>query len=306
MKDAILWTVLALVWGSSYLAIKLGIESFSPLALVALRMLIGTSILLIVLYFRSQALPGDIRSWSILLVSGLIGNIVPFTLIGFGELHVESGIAALLMGIAPVVTVLLAPLIHPDESLTIRSIIGIVIGLLGLVVLIGPDVAGGLGAHVLAEAAILGAALCYAFTTLFARRYANLPALVMAAGSMLVGTVVAVVASLVLEAPFHVSTPSAGAMMAALYLGLFPTALATLIYFHLVHRIGAARLSQINFVVPVAGAFMGMVFLNEALGANAHVALSLILVAVYFATGKKRASADSADPAPRRRYGRRR
>lgn len=284
MKNTLLWITLALIWSSSYLAIKLGIQSIPPLSLVAIRMIIGTSILLIILRLCSLTLPNDLRSCGILLVSGLMGNIVPFSLISYGEIHIDSGLAALLMGIAPVVTVLLAPLIHPDEVLSPKIIAGITIGFLGLIVLIGPDALHGLGTHVTGQLAVFGAALCYAFTTLFTRKYAKLPALVMASGSMLIGTVIIVTAAFIVEAPLQNGLMLDQSMLAALYLGVFPTALATLIYFHLVPKIGAARMSQVNFVVPVAGALIGVVFLHEAISPNMIVALVLILVAVFLVT----------------------
>ena len=284
MKNAFLWITLSLIWSSSYLAIKIGIITIQPLTLVAIRMLIGTSLMLIILRLWSLTLPTDLRSWAILLVSGMMGNIVPFSLISYGEIHINSGLAALLMGIAPVVTVLLAPLIHPDEVLNRNIITGITIGFLGLIVLIGPGALQGLGDHVTGQLAVFAAALCYAFTTLFARKYARLPALVMATGSMLIGTVIITITAFIFEAPLQSGLTADRSMLAALYLGLFPTALATLIYFYLVPKIGAARMSQVNFVVPVAGALIGVVALNETLTPNMVIALALILTAVFLVT----------------------
>ena len=285
-KNILLWVVLAVVWSSSFLAIKVGIETMGPLTLVAVRMVIGTSVMLIVLRFFSLSLPRDLRSWGILFVCGMMGNIIPFSLISFGELYVDSGLAALLMGIAPVATVLFAPLVHRDEELSLGAIAGITIGVFGLVVLIGPDALKGLGSQLSGQAAILGAALCYAFTTLFVRRYAALPALVMAAGSMVIGTVVIVGVAYTFETLPQEFPVFSRSLVAALYLGLFPTALATLIYFYLVPRIGAGRVSQINFVVPLGGTIFGVIFLDESLRANTLAALLLIMTAVFLVTRK--------------------
>ena len=281
MKNVILWILLALLWSSSFLAIKLGVKTISPLNLVAMRMLIGTTVIFITLRSKSLSLPTDGKSWMILFISGMTGNIIPFYLISIGEQHVESGLTALLMGIVPVVTVLLAPLAHHDEKLTLPAIVGITVGMTGLIILVGPGVLQGFSLHVTGQLFILGAALCYAFTVLFVRKYASLPALVMAAGSMLVGTMVITVSAFVFQNPLQASLPSAQSIGAVIYLGLFPTALATLIYFYLVPRLGAARMSQVNFVVPVAGTFLGVVFLGEPFSADAFLALLMILVAVY-------------------------
>ena len=286
MKNVLLWTLLALTWSSSYLAIKLGVETIPPLSLVALRMVIGTTIILIILRFKSLPLPTGITSWRVLFVSGIMGSIVPFSLISFGEQHVDSGLAALLMGIAPVVTVLLAPLAHRDEKLTLPAVLGITIGMTGLIVLVGPEAVKGFGLHITGQLAILGAALCYAFTTLYVRKYACLPALVMAAGSMLIGTIAIVTSAIIIENPLQAPLPSSQSIVAVIYLGLFPTALATLIYFYLVPRLGAARMSQVNFVVPVAGTFLGVVFLGEPFSAKMIAALLMILAAVYLVSRK--------------------
>jgi len=287
MKNALLWLLLSLIWSTSYLVIKLGVAGIGPLSLVALRMLIGTSVMAVVLAFTNLKLPRDPWSWWVLFISGLFGNILPFSLITYGEIHVDSGFAALTMGIAPVVTVLLAPLIHAQERLTARAVLGIIVGFVGLLVLFGPEVLSGIGVHVMGQLAVLGGALCYAFTTLFARRYANQPPLVMATGSMLVGTVMIVMAAVIFEAPFEAYPPSQTVLLAALYLGLLPNAAATLIYFYLLPRLGAARLSQVNFVVPVAGVLIGAAVLGEVVSLNTLAALSLIVLAVFLVTYRK-------------------
>lgn len=287
MKNILLWIALALIWSSSYLAIKIGIETITPLTLVAMRMVIGTSVMLFALRLWSLSLPTDLTSWAILLIVGLTGNIIPFSLISYGEIHIDSGLAALLMGIAPVVTVLLAPLIHPDESLSPKIISGITLGFLGLIVLIGPDALHGIGKHVTGQLAVFGAALCYAFTTLFARKYAKLPALIMATGSMLIGTVIIVTVAFIVDTPIQNPFSLNRSMWAAIYLGLFPTALATLIYFYLVPRLGAGRMSQVNFVVPIAGTLIGVLFYNEPLKLNTITAMVLILLAVFMVTHRK-------------------
>lgn len=286
MKNIILWSLLASIWGSSYLAIKIGVETITPLTLVATRMLLGTIILLIILRAKSLSLPSDLNSWKILTVSGMVGSIIPFSLISYGELHVQSGLAALLMGIAPVVTILLAPMVHKDEKLTKRAIIGIIFGALGLFILFGPAALSGFGDHILGQFAILGAALCYAFTTLYVRKYANLPALTMGAGSMLIGTIIIIIAAFTFEISASTALPSMASLTAVIYLGIFPTAIATWIYFYLVPQVGAARMSQINFAVPVVGSFLGMVFLNEAFSVNSFFALLMILTAIYFVSYK--------------------
>ena len=120
-----LWIVLALFWSGSYAAVKIGLDGFGPFTMVAGRLLIGAALLFIILRFRSGRLPLNGPALLAYAVPAVFGNLLPFLLIGFGELHVDSGLAALLMGIAPVATVFLSPLLIPDEHLTPRSLLGI-------------------------------------------------------------------------------------------------------------------------------------------------------------------------------------
>ena len=253
MHLVILWSLLAVSWSGSYAAVN------------------GPALL-------AYAVPA------------LFGNLVPFLLIGFGELHVDSGLAALLMGIAPVVTVMLAPLLITDEYLTPRSLFGIAFGLAGLLVLVGTTALSGLGQHVTGQLAILGAALCYAGTTLYVRRWITLPPLQMATGSLVLSAIPATIGAFALETPFETGNAGPAPILALLYLGVCSTAAATLIYFYLVPHLGAGRMQQINFVVPALGTLFGVALLGEPLQANALASLALITIAVYLVTSARRPS----------------
>lgn len=289
MNQFLLWLLLAVFWSGSYAAVKIGLEDFGPLTIVAVRMLIGAALLYLVLRLRSERLRMDGQALFAYGISAFFGNVFPFLLIGFGEMHVDSGLAALLMGIAPVATVFLAPLILPDEALTPRAVFGVLFGIAGLVVLVGVTALSGLGADVTGQLAIFGAALCYAGTTLYVRRFVSLPSLQMATGALTFGAIPACIgAFFVFEAPVSGALPGNAAVLALLYLGVCSTAIATLIYFHLVPLLGAGRMQQINFLVPALGTFFGVALLGEPLEAKALVALALISVAVYLVSTARR------------------
>lgn len=285
-----LWIVLALFWSGSYAAVKIGLDGFGPFTMVAGRLLIGAALLFIILRFRSGNLPLNGPALLAYAVPAVFGNLLPFLLIGFGELHVDSGLAALLMGIAPVATVFLAPLLIPDEHLTPRSLLGVGFGISGLLALVGTTALSGVGHHVTGQLAILGAALCYAGTTLYVRRWISLPALQMATGSLVMGAIPATVGAFALEHPFSMEGVDMAAALAILYLGVCSTAIATLIYFYLVPHLGAGRMQQVNFVVPAVGTLFGVALLNEPLDIKTLVALALITVAVYLVTSARRHS----------------
>lgn len=290
MHLVILWSLLAVSWSGSYAAVKIGLDGFGPFTIVAGRLLVGAGMLYVIMRFRSEQLPVNGPALLAYAVPALFGNLVPFLLIGFGELHVDSGLAALLMGIAPVVTVMLAPLLITDEYLTLRSLFGIAFGLAGLLVLVGTTALSGLGQHVTGQLAILGAALCYAGTTLYVRRWITLPPLQMATGSLVLSAIPATIGAFALEAPFETGNAGPAPVLALLYLGVCSTAVATLIYFYLVPHLGAGRMQQINFVVPALGTLFGVALLGEPLQANALASLALITIAVYLVTSARRPS----------------
>jgi drug/metabolite transporter (DMT)-like permease len=287
-SDTALWLALAAMWNSSYGVIKLGVETLDPMTLVAGRMVIGAAVILAVLMLRGQRLSTRPRDWTSYLITGMLGSTVPFLLITFGEQTVDSALASILMGVAPVATVLLAALTFADERLTTRVTLGVGLALIGVVTLVGPAALSGLGDDLSGQLAIVGATLCYAAGTIYVKAYVKRPAMEMAAGSMLVGAIVACVIATVWGKGITGVDLSPRSIGAVVYLGLFSTAAANLIYFHLVPRLGATRMSQINFAVPVGGSLIGVGLLGETLAPSQMLALGIISGAVYLVLSAKR------------------
>lgn len=285
-KEFGLWTLLTILWGGSFLAIGIGVETIDPFTLVAGRMVLAACVLVSIVYLSGNTLRLGRRGWSIAAVAGMTGNIFPFLLISYAEQEVNSGTAALIMGITPIVTLAVAPLIHPDETLGRLKILGAAAGFAGIAILVGPAAMEGTDGFFVAKLALVLAALLYSFTTLFSRRFPFPDPLQLAAAAVLVG---AVTSSLVAIFSFqHVGRFewSYPGTLTVLYLGLGPTALATLVYFYLVPRIGAGRLSQVNYVVPILGTLLGIAFLNEQPEWNTWVAIPIILLGVFLVTRK--------------------
>jgi drug/metabolite transporter (DMT)-like permease len=291
--DILLWLALAAAWSSSYAVIKLGIETVEPMVLVAGRMAIAAIVILAVFTALGHRLSGRPSDWLSYGVTGMPGSVLPFLLITHGERSVESALAAILMGLAPVATAVLAGIVLPDERLTARVVLGLAGALLGVALLVGPSALLELGGQVGGQAAIVAATLCYAASTVYIRRFVTRPALEMAAGSSLVGTGVVLALVVLTGAEFASIEPSAASLGAVVYLGLVSTAAANLTYFHLVPRLGATRMSQVNFVVPVGGALLGVLLLGETLDPHQIAALAIIFGAVWVTT-TARPSARSA------------
>lgn len=278
-RDYLLLILLAAIWSSSFMFIKIAVATVAPMTLAATRLAIAAVLLSAYALACGERIPLDGKSWGVFLFIGLFGNALPFSLIGWGEIHVDSALAAILMGIMPVATVALAHFFIPEEPFNAWRAGGIAAGFAGLIALVGIQALGGLGSAVLAQLAILAGAVSYAVTTVFARRRAHLPGRVMAAGATTAGTAIVLPWALVFEQPWA-AQPSTASLAAAVILGVLPTGAATLLYFYLVRAIGATGLSQVNYLIPVMGLLWGMALLGERPGWRAAAALGLVLTGI--------------------------
>ncbi|MCH7487668.1 MAG: DMT family transporter [Proteobacteria bacterium] len=267
---------LASIWGSSFMFIKIAVGSIPPLTLAAGRVALAAAVLYAFIRLRGMRLPVQGRNWTLYFAVAFFGNSLPFTLIGWGEEHIDSGLAAILMAVMPLTTLLLAHVYVKDEPLTVNKLIGIAVGFTGVVVLVGPEVMKGLGSDALRQGAVAAGALCYAVATITARLLPEAPPAVRAAAVLIWSAVQIVPVALILDAPWLLQ-PSPGSLASAVYLGLFPTALATIIYFHLISTRGASFIAFNNYLVPVFGVMWGAALLGEKVSMQELGALALIL-----------------------------
>ncbi|MDX1527544.1 MAG: EamA family transporter [Gammaproteobacteria bacterium] len=287
-RQLALLVLLAAIWSSSFMFIKIGVATIPPATMAASRLLLAAAMLVAIARVQGYRLPLTARAWGTFAFVGVSGNAVPFTLIAWGELEVDSGLAAILMGVMPVATALLAHVLVRDERLTRRRAAGVLLGFSGSVLLVGISALSGLGAQVAAQLAVVGGALCYAVTTVFVRRYAKLPDVLMAAGAMTTGALTMIPVAVLVDSPLSL-TPSVASILAVVVLGVMSTGFAALIYFYLIRTVGAAIFSQVNFLTPAIGVAFGMLFLGERPGADAWLALALIVFGVWLVTRRPRA-----------------
>ena len=285
--DFVLLLALSSIWGASYMLIKLGLETVPPLTLAAARIVLGAATLMAVVRLRRLRLPGTWRAWTPFAVMAVVGNVVPFSLIAWGETRIPSGLTAILLGVVPVSTMVLAHICTADDRITAPKLAGLAAGFAGLCVLVGPDLLAGLGGGLAGKLAIVGAALCYATSIVYARRLRGSPVLVNAACTLTLAATIIVPFSLALEAPWGLE-PSATSVAALVVLGVVGTGAATMIFFGLVAGAGATFTSLINFLIPLFGVLWGWAVLSERLPATAFVGLALILSGVALVNRRRR------------------
>jgi drug/metabolite transporter (DMT)-like permease len=276
-RDYLLLLLCSALWGGSFLLIKFAVASLPPLWVAALRIAIGGLALLLVLRLRGLRLPRGRAVWARLGFMGVVGNLIPFALISWGELQVDSGLAAILMAMVPLMVMVIAHFRMPDEPLTRGKIAGIVLGIIGVVVLIGPSALSGVGSHVAAELAILLATACYAASALAARGLPPMGADAASAGMLLIAAPIGLIAAALVDPPGSF-TPSLTSLLAALLLGLFSTGLGYVLFFRILTSAGAGFASMNNFLVPPFGVIYGWLVLAEHLPPSAFAALALILL----------------------------
>ncbi|HUV09174.1 MAG TPA: EamA family transporter [Spirochaetia bacterium] len=278
--------LLGLIWGSSFLFIKVALADIPPLTLVFIRIALGALCLLIVLRFQGKRMPAFGPVWGAFFLMGLLNGAVPYTLISIGEVTIDSGLAAILNATMPIFTLILAHFLTEDEPLSWERSLGVAVGLLGVIVLVGVDALLGIGTHFWSQMAVIGAAVSYALATIVGRRFLKgYPAIVAATGQLIGGAVLMAPLSLILDTPWKLN-PSWLSVGTLLALSIVGTSVAYLFYFYLLNRVGATRTSMVTYIVPLTGVLWGAVFLGERFHWWSFLALGLILIGVTGSSGR--------------------
>jgi drug/metabolite transporter (DMT)-like permease len=257
----------------------------APETLVALRLLIGSLVLLGVLYARGMRLPARPRVWGDFFFLGVIGLIFPYLLIAWGEQAIPSGMAAILNATTPLFAVLLTYLWTHEDRLSGLKLLGMAVGFAGAIVAVGFEDVDLARADTQAQLAVLAAAACYAVAGIYGRRaFRGMPALVPATGQLLAGALMMAPLALALRG-LPTSLPSATALGAVLALALLGTSVAYILLYWLMERIGAPRTSMVTYLLPPFALAYGALFLGERITIDALLGLGLVVVGILLANG---------------------
>jgi drug/metabolite transporter (DMT)-like permease len=279
--DWLLFLALGAIWGSSYLFIKIGVETgLAPFTLIMGRLLFGFSLLAIVTIGAREALPRQPIMYGHLAVMAVINVLLPFSLITWAEQNTESAVAATLNAPVPLFVVLIAPLFLADERLTPTKLAGVILGMLGVAVLVGFDPASLARNDLVAELALIASAISYAVGAVYARRFVKglrpvIPAVFQVGYALLFVTVLA----FIFERPLSANVTPQG-LFAVVWLGLLGSGLAYLLYFRLLRNWGAGRTSLVAYELPVWGIALGFIVLGEPLRASLLVGTALVIAGI--------------------------
>ncbi len=290
--------LLAVLWGSSYLLIKVALMTIPPVTLMAARVTLAALFLLVVMRVRGEHLPTDSRSWRDLFVQSLLNSSVAWLVLAWGAQYVPSGMAGVLNSTSPLFLFLLSAFstnASSSRAKSLKKIAGVVLGFVGVLLVVGMDSLRGLGQQTLAQAAVLFGAFLYACAALNAKRLVHLSPLATATGTMLWAAVTLVPLSLLLEHPWTL-TPSRTSLFAATTLAILCTGIALIIYFRLMHTLGAMGVASQSYLRASVSVLLGLIVLGEQLSATVLIGLFVTIIGVALINWPARKQRISSSP----------
>jgi drug/metabolite transporter (DMT)-like permease len=264
IKEWILFIALGIIWGSSFMWIRIGVTDVGPFTLVAFRLLFGLLGLVVAMYYYKEPYPFQPSSWPKYIIMAVFSIVIPFLSISWGETRIESGLASILNATMPLFTIVIAHYWLHDEKITLLRIGGLVLGFVGVVILLSKDITqAGLHADFLGQLAVILGAVAYAVAAIFSRRYLRGEKPVVQSTMILIfANIMMWPLALLLQTPFRMpSVPLS--WVSFIWLGLLGLCIAYLIFFHLINVWGATRTSLVTYLYPFMGLTLGVIFLTE-------------------------------------------
>ena len=285
-KSAIMLLLLAAVWGGSFFFGEVALSEVPPLTITLHRVVWAVPILAVIVFLNGIAFPRSPSVWGAYLVMGALNNAIPFSLIFWGQTQIESGLASILNGTTAIFAAVVAGLLLVDEPLTAKKITGAAIGLAGVAYIMGPSALTNFNPSNLAQLAILGATLSYSFAGVWGKTALTGQPLLMNALGMLVGsTVLMMPIVLVFDGPpnLELSTDVWGALLG---MAALSTAMAYVLYFAILVRVGTANLLLVTLLIPPFAIGLGSVFLGEKMGTDAWIGFAIIVLGFVVTDGR--------------------
>lgn len=286
LTSGLLLLALATAWGGSFFFAEIALREVPPLTITLHRVFWAVPVLFLVVCWQGIRIPRSIQAWFCYLVMGALNNAIPFSLIFWGQTTIDSGLASILNGTTAVFGAVVAGVLLVDEPLTARKIIGALFGVFGVAVIMGLDALTNFDLRNLAQLAVLGAALSYAFAGVWAKRFLSAYPAVMNAFGMLLGSTVLMIPVVIFTEGTPVLTLSAEVWAALLAVAIVSTALAYLLYFKILVRAGSANLMLVTLLIPPIAVGLSVTFLGEKLGYDAWFGFGLIAVGLAVTDGR--------------------
>jgi len=289
-KHWIAFIALGIIWSSSFLWIKIGVQEVGPMALVAFRLLFGVITAVAVAFYQKDVWPRDWKTWGIFAILGPTSLAIPIFLISWGEQTIDSAVASILNATVPLFTLVIAHFYLHDDKMTSQKVTGLLIGFAGIVILLSKDLFASAHNSALGQAAVILASLFYAGSAVYARRVTqHVNGAVRAAAPLLTATLFMWMIGPVAEVPFKVPALPI-TWIAALWLGVLGSGIAMTLNYYLLHEIGPTRTTMVTYTFPPGGVILGVIFLNEKLSWQLFAGAVLIIASLAVVNWKPKQS----------------
>ncbi len=284
-----LWALLillSLIWGSSFMFGRIAVQEIPPLPIVFYRVALAAICLwgFMLATGRNRSLSGGFVANIFILA--LLNNVIPFSLILNGQREIGSGLASIVNAMTPIWTVIIANWLTTDEKLSRRKLTGILAGFCGVAVLTGSDALSGLTASALAQASVLGATISYGFASVFGKRFKGVDPVRIATGQLTASTLIMGIILLATGSPIFYPDASYQTWMAIAAIAVLCTAIAYILFFHILSVAGATNVSLVTFLVPVSAILLGILFLSETLHPSHLAGMALIAIGLVMLDGR--------------------
>ena len=267
----ILLLLLSAIWGGAFTLNKFALEAYSPEFLVAGRLLIASIILLGFVLIIFRKIEFDFLNWRYYIFMSIVGIVAPFLLISHGQIGIDSSLAGILMSTMPISTLILSHFFLDDEIMTNKKLIGFMIAFIGIVILIMPDkniVENNFIDGVYSELMVIGGAVLYSFAAVYGKRFKITNPLNASTGVILYSAIIICIYIMFNSNLIPVSYSSLNHITAVIILGVFCTAIATIIYFQILQSSGATFISIMNYLIPIWAILFGVIFFEEDVSWN--------------------------------------
>lgn len=285
-RNLLMLLLLAMLWGPSFLLIKVAVAEIPPITLIFGRVSLAAVLLYLLLRLSGGTLPRPGPIYLPFAVVAFFQTSLPLVLLSWAEQHIDSALAAILNGLTPLFTILFAQWLTTDDKITPAKAAGIGMGLVGVLFFVAPSLQTGVQASTWGILAMIVVTASYGFAGVMTRKHLNhLPPLVGPAGHMVLSSLFLLLPMLLIDKPFAQPRPSTQAIGAVVALAIFGTVLAFIVYYRLLKSASASYVSMVTYLVPVIGVLLGVFILDERLAWNDYAGSALILLGVLIVNG---------------------
>jgi len=281
-----LLAILSLIWGGSFLFVAVAVRELPPFTIVLVRVALAAAVLMPMVLAIGHRLPATASTWRSYAVMAIINNVLPFSLIVWSQQHVTTGLASVLNATVPLWSVVLAYTLGAELTSPNR-LIGMLVGIVGVAILVGPEAFGGNTQGVLGMIGMLAAAFCYGVSGVWAKRFKGTPPIVSAAVQLTCATAMMIPLAALVDHPWKLPMPSTAALSALIALGVLATALAYVVFFHIMTVSGPSNAMLVTLLIPLSAAILGHVVLGEAILARHLVGGIVIGAALLTIDGRE-------------------